>query len=221
MSRKPDDYLNLPAHALGDEPALAYLGDADLPTFESIYRSRRAATPRSRMLLAAALAAVLSGPFVILGALVGTGGVLSVVLLVVVVAPLVEEMLKVAGYHTSCPSSVGQRAALMALKTDESQFDAMAKEFGERCEFVFQSLQKMPDTEVNPVEGSFYIFPKIAALNPDCEHFAFDLLDQEQVVVIPGSAFGPSGKGFVRLACTVDKDRLTEAMDRLERFIFK
>jgi RsiW-degrading membrane proteinase PrsW (M82 family) len=98
MSRKPDDYLDLPAHALGDEPALAHLADANLPTFESIYRSRRAATPRSKMLLAAALAAFLSGPFAILGALISPEGVLgSVVILVVVFAPVIEEMLKVAG----------------------------------------------------------------------------------------------------------------------------
>ena len=97
MARKPDDYLELPAHAMGDEPALAHLRDKDLPTYESIYRSRRAATPRSTMLLALALAAILSGPFAILGALIGSGGALSVVILVVVFAPLVEEMLKVAG----------------------------------------------------------------------------------------------------------------------------
>jgi len=97
MARKPDDYLELPAHAMGDEPALAHLHDASLPTYESIYRLRRAATPRSTMLLALVLAAVLSGPFAILGALIGSGGALSVVILVVVFAPLVEEMLKVAG----------------------------------------------------------------------------------------------------------------------------
>ena len=97
MARKPDEYLKLPAHAMGDEPALAYLHDATLPTYESIYRSRRAATSRSTMLLALVLAAVLSGPFAILGALIGSEGALSVVILVVVFAPLIEEMLKVAG----------------------------------------------------------------------------------------------------------------------------
>ena len=97
MARKPDDYLELPAHAMGDEPALAHLRDPTLPTYESIYRLRRAATPRSTMLFALALAAVFSGPFAILGALIGSGGALSVVILVVVFAPLVEEMLKVAG----------------------------------------------------------------------------------------------------------------------------
>ncbi len=97
MARENDDYLGLPAHALGDEPALAHLAGSDLPTFGSIYRSRRAATPRSAMVAAAIVAAVVSGPFAVVGALTGPGGALSAVVLVVVVAPLVEEVLKAAG----------------------------------------------------------------------------------------------------------------------------
>ena len=94
---KPDDYLELPAHALGDEPALAHLTGTGLPTFRSIYLAQRRSTPRSRMYLAAAIAAVASGPFAIVGALTGTGVALSAFVIIVVFAPLVEEMLKVAG----------------------------------------------------------------------------------------------------------------------------
>jgi RsiW-degrading membrane proteinase PrsW (M82 family) len=115
---KPDGYLDLPAHALGDEPALAYLGNSSLPTFQSIYREQRARTSRSTMLRAAVLAAILSGPFAILGALLGTGGALSVAILVVVFAPLVEEMLKVAGvlYLTEVrPWLVPSAAALVII----------------------------------------------------------------------------------------------------------
>ena len=118
MARKPDHYLDLPAHALGDEPALAHLAGSHLPTFQSIYRSRRMQTPRSRMLVAAVTAAVVSGPFAILGALIGTGGSLSIVILVVVFAPLVEEMLKVAGalYLAEVrPWLVPSAAALVAI----------------------------------------------------------------------------------------------------------
>jgi aspartate/methionine/tyrosine aminotransferase len=132
---------------------------------------------------------------------------------------LIEEMLKVAQYHTSCPTSVSQRAALSALNANSAQFDDMAREFQSRCELAYNRLKKMPGIEVHPTAGSFYIFPKIAGINPDCRQFAFDLVDQEKVVVIPGFAFGPSGKGFIRMACTVDLSRITEAMDRLERFI--
>lgn len=118
MALKPDDYLDRPAHALGDEPALGHLADTELPTFESIYRARRGVTPRSKMLIAAVMAALLSGPFAILGALTGPGGALSIVILVVVFAPLVEEMLKVAGalYLAEVrPWLVPSAAALVAI----------------------------------------------------------------------------------------------------------
>lgn len=132
---------------------------------------------------------------------------------------LIEEMLKVVTYQTSCASSVSQRAALASLRADQGQFEAMWREFRERCDLVFKRLKKMPGIRVHPTAGSFYIFPNITEITSDCERFALDLLAQEQVVVVPGSAFGPSGKGCVRLACTVNKDRLAEAMDRLERFV--
>jgi aminotransferase len=132
---------------------------------------------------------------------------------------LIDEMLKVVTFQTSCASSVGQRAALAALKADAAKFDAMAKEFEDRCGYVYQRLSQMPGVDVKRTEGSFYVFPRIAAIISDCEQFAFDLLDQEQVVVVPGSAFGPSGKGFVRIACTVGKEKLVDAMDRFERFV--
>ena len=132
---------------------------------------------------------------------------------------LIDEMLKVVTYQTSCASSVGQRAALAALKTDGAAFDAMAKEFENRCEYACQRLSRMPGVEVKPTAVSFYIFPRIEGIISDCKQFAFDLLDQEQVVVVPGAAFGPSGKGFVRIACTVGKEKLVEAMDRIERFV--
>jgi aspartate/methionine/tyrosine aminotransferase len=127
--------------------------------------------------------------------------------------------LKVVTYQTSCASSVSQRAALAALRADQGQFEAMWKEFQERCDLVFQRLKKMPGIRVHPTAGSFYVFPNITEITSDCERFALDLLAQEQVVVVPGAAFGPSGKGCVRLACTVKKDRLIEAMDRFERFV--
>ena len=95
----------------------------------------------------------------------------------------------------------------------------MAREFRQRCEYAYERLSRMPGIEVEPAAGSFYVFPSVQSVIPDCAQFAFDLLDQEQVVVIPGSAFGPSGEGFVRLACTVGMETLTEAMDRIERFV--
>jgi aspartate/methionine/tyrosine aminotransferase len=132
---------------------------------------------------------------------------------------LMEEMLKVVTYQTSCASSVGQRAALQALRSDDGRFGVMANEFEKRCDLVYERMRNIPGIRMHPTAGSFYAFPDVSGLNSDSTQFAFDLLDEEQVIVVPGTAFGPSGKGFVRLACTVNLDRLSEAMDRIERFI--
>jgi aminotransferase len=132
---------------------------------------------------------------------------------------LVDEVVKVATYFTSCPSNVGQRAALAALRADENQFRAMAREFKDRCELVYARLKEMEGIRVLPPAGSFYVFPNLAAVTDDVGQFALELLDREQVVVIPGSAFGPSGDAFVRISCTVNRDLLQQAMDRMERFI--
>jgi len=132
---------------------------------------------------------------------------------------LMKEMVKVVTNTTSCASSVSQRAALAALRADQNRFDDMAAEFKARCELAYERLKAMPGLQVNPPLGSFYIFPSIAELTADSQSFALDLLDQEQVVTVPGSAFGPSGEGCLRLACTVDQERLTEALDRIERFV--
>jgi len=132
---------------------------------------------------------------------------------------LIDEVVKVATYFTSCPSNAGQRAALAALRADQAPFEAMASAFQKRCDLVYNRLKAMPGVRVHPAGGSFYVFPDVSQLTDDSEAFALDLLDKEQVVVIPGEAFGPSGKHCVRLSCTVDETRLNEAMDRMERYV--
>jgi len=132
---------------------------------------------------------------------------------------LIDEAVKVATFFTGCPSSVGQRGALAALRMEQGLFDEMAAEFGARCRLVYERLDAMPGVKVHPGRGSFYLFPNVAEITEDTTQFALDLLDEEQVVVIPGEAFGSSGRGCVRISCTVDQARLTEAMDRFERFV--
>jgi aspartate/methionine/tyrosine aminotransferase len=132
---------------------------------------------------------------------------------------LIEEMLKVAMFFTSCPSSIGQRAALAALNTDRKAFASMEKEFKTRSKFAWERLKAMPGIHINPASGSFYLFPSIAAITQDDTSFAMDLLDEEHVVVVPGSAFGHSGTGCIRISCTVGTSLLSEALDRIESFI--
>ena len=132
---------------------------------------------------------------------------------------LIDEVVKVATFFNSCPNSVGQRAALSALRMKQTVFDEMAAEYEARCQLVYGRLETMPGIKVHPSQGSFYLFPNVEEIMEDATRFALELLDREQVVVIPGEAFGSSGKGCVRISCTVNQAQLSEAMNRFERFV--
>ena len=128
-------------------------------------------------------------------------------------------VVKVVNYSTTCVSSVGQRAALAAIQGDQSPFQEMKRAFARRVELVWRRIQAMDSLKAHRPAGSFYVFVDVRKVCPDSAAFATALLDQERVVVIPGVAFGQSGEGFVRIACTLDESILNQAMDRLERFI--
>jgi len=101
----------------------------------------------------------------------------------------------------------------------QTVFDEMAAEYEARCQLVYGRLETMPGIKVHPSQGSFYLFPNVEEIMEDATRFALELLDREQVVVIPGEAFGSSGKGCVRISCTVNQAQLSEAMNRFERFV--
>ncbi len=132
---------------------------------------------------------------------------------------LMKEMLKVVAYLTSCAPSVSQRAAVAALKHGQKAVDDMVEEFRRRRDFIYDAFCSLPGVRVTKPAGSFYMFPNIESLTDDTERFALELLDQERVVVVPGSAFGPSGAGCVRVAFTVDQAKLVEAMERIKHFV--
>jgi len=134
---------------------------------------------------------------------------------------LIKEMSKVMNDYAGCASSVSQRAGLAALQQDSSVVDGMVEEFRLRRDLVYEPLSRLPGVQVHKPVGSFYIFPNIREITEDDEAFALDLLEEEALVTIPGSAFGPSGAGCLRLAFTVDRTLLSEAMARFSRYVEK
>jgi len=132
---------------------------------------------------------------------------------------LIESMVKVVSSTTSCAPSVSQRAALAALRLDPEIINAMVEEFRSRRDYAYEILKTLPGVKVHKPKGTFYIFPDISQITQDSRQFAFDLLDKEQVVVVPGEAFGPSGKGCVRITLTVNQEVLKEAFERIQHFI--
>lgn len=131
----------------------------------------------------------------------------------------VPHLLNVVTHNTSCANSVSQRAAVAALRQPDEVVDAMAREYGQRCLTAYEALSAVEGVTISPPRGSFYLFPKIAAIQGPSRQFCLDLLEKERVVVVPGESFGPSGQGCVRLACTVAEPFLSQALERLARFI--
>lgn len=132
---------------------------------------------------------------------------------------IMEELIKAVLNATAGTGSVSQRAALAALKSDPAQFKTMVEKFKVRCDLLYSRLRQISGVKLHPPVGSFYLLADISALTEDIEKFAYDLLDQQQVVVIPGPDFGPSANHCIRLAGTIDRAQLNEAMDRIEKFI--
>jgi aminotransferase len=131
----------------------------------------------------------------------------------------VPHLLNVVTHNTSCANSVSQRAALAALRQPDEVVESMAHEFGSRCRTAYEALSAVEGVTISPPRGSFYLFPKIAAIQGPSRQFCLGLLEKERVVVVPGESFGPSGQGCVRLACTVDEPFLSQALERLTSFI--
>ena len=132
---------------------------------------------------------------------------------------IIEAMTKVVSHCTSCTPSVSQRAALAALRMDSAVVEDMVRRFAARSELLYEGLRHLPGFRVNKPPGSFYIFPDISQLTDDTYRFALDLLQEERVAVVPGSPFGPSGVGCIRLACTLSREKIAEAVARIERFV--
>ena len=132
---------------------------------------------------------------------------------------IIESMVKVVSSWTSCAPSVSQRAALAALQLESAVIGSMVEEFRARRDLAYEGLKVLSRVRVHKPAGTFYIFPDISQITNDCVQFALHLLEEEQVVVVPGETFGPSGRGCIRLALTVNQDLLKEAIERIRRFI--
>lgn len=131
---------------------------------------------------------------------------------------ITKNMLKVHQYNSTCASSISQYAALEALTNGMNDAKSMKVEYEKRRDYVYKRLIDMGLEVVKP-EGAFYIFPSIKQFNMKSFDFAFRLLDEKKVAVVPGDAFSIYGEGFVRLSYACKVETLKEGLDRLERFI--
>lgn len=133
-------------------------------------------------------------------------------------AEIMEMMRRVHQYTIMCAPTVAQYAALVAIKEGEPLVEEMRQEYDRRRRLIVRGLNEIGLTCVEP-KGAFYAFPSIAVTGMDENTFAEKLLQEEHVAVVPGSAFGPSGKGYVRCSYATAYEKIEEALERMRRFV--
>ncbi|KXG78720.1 putative N-acetyl-LL-diaminopimelate aminotransferase [Fervidicola ferrireducens] len=131
---------------------------------------------------------------------------------------LAEELLKVHQYSVTCAPTMAQYAAVEALRNGDEDIKRMREEYDRRRVFVYSSLKNM-GLECFEPRGAFYIFPSIKNTGLSSEEFANRLLYEMKVAVVPGSAFGESGQGFVRISYAASMDNIEKAMERIYQFL--
>ena len=135
-------------------------------------------------------------------------------------ADIIEAMMKIHQYTMLCAPIQGQMAALEALRFGETEVENMRLEYDRRRRLMVNGLLSIGLDCVDPL-GAFYTFPSIRSTGLTSEEFAEQLLLEEKVAVVPGSAFGESGEGHVRCCYAVSQKEIEGALERIERFIKK
>jgi aminotransferase len=133
-------------------------------------------------------------------------------------ASMLEGIVKIHQYGIMSASTIAQDAALVAVVEGEPEVERMRAEYDRRRRLIVDGLNALGLETFEPL-GAFYAFPRITSTGLSDEVFAERLLTQEHVAVVPGSAFGPSGAGHVRMCYATSYERLEEALVRIGRFV--
>ena len=131
---------------------------------------------------------------------------------------ITEQMLKIHQYAIMCAPTNSQYAAIEGLKNCDDEVQQMRNSYNQRRRFLLHEFRRMQLDCFEPF-GAFYVFPNIQEFGMTSEEFALKLLDEEKVAVVPGTAFGDSGEGFIRVSYAYSLEDLKEAITRLGRFI--
>ncbi len=133
-------------------------------------------------------------------------------------APIAKQMLKIHQYAIMCAPTTSQFAAIEALKNGDADIEMMRSEYNRRRRYLVNGLHALGINCFNP-EGSFYVFPNISKFGMTSEAFCEKLLYDYKLALVPGTAFGDCGEGFVRISYAYSVEHISQALDRLEMFI--
>ena len=133
-------------------------------------------------------------------------------------AGLIEAMMKVHQYSMMCASILSQDAAVEALRHGGESVARMKEQYHRRRDFIIRRFNET-GLKCHSPGGAFYAFPDISSTGLDENEFAHRLLNEQKVALVPGTAFGENGKGFVRASFATAYEKLVEAADRIEAFV--
>ncbi|MGB4475869.1 MAG: aminotransferase class I/II-fold pyridoxal phosphate-dependent enzyme, partial [Bacillota bacterium] len=131
---------------------------------------------------------------------------------------IVGAMMRIHQYTMLCAPVMGQKAAIEALTRGEAEMKRMVSEYNRRRRYIVKQLNSIGLTCFEP-KGAFYAFPSIRSTGLSSEEFCNRLLMEEQVAVVPGSAFGAAGEGYVRCSYAASLEEIEEAVNRMQRFV--
>ena len=131
---------------------------------------------------------------------------------------ILEQMLKIHQFAIMCAPTTSQYAAVAALRDGDKDVAVMRESYDQRRRYLMHAFQEM-GLECFEPNGAFYMFPSIKRFGMTSDEFATQLLMEEKVAVVPGTAFGDCGEGYLRISYAYSLKSLKEALSRMERFI--
>lgn len=131
---------------------------------------------------------------------------------------IAEQMTKIHQFAIMCAPTTSQYAAISAIKEGDKDIERMKSSYDQRRHFLMKTFEEMGLPCFEPL-GAFYMFPCIKEFGLTSDEFATRLLQEEELAVVPGTAFGDCGEGFIRISYAYSIDELKEAMRRMGNFI--
>ena len=133
---------------------------------------------------------------------------------------ILAQMTKIHQYAIMCAPTTSQYAAIEALRNGDDDVAQMRESYNQRRRFVMHKLEGMGIPCFEPM-GAFYVFPCIKEFGMSSEEFAEELLKEQKVAIVPGTAFGDNGEGYLRISYAYSIENLREALGRLSKFVNK
>lgn len=133
-------------------------------------------------------------------------------------AEIMEQMIKIHQFAIMCAPTTSQYAAVEALRNGDDDVAMMRESYNQRRRFLMHEFKEMGLECFEPY-GAFYVFPSIKEFGMTSDEFANRLLQEEKVAVVPGTAFGDCGEGFLRISYAYSLENLKIAMDKIKAFI--